>query len=241
MTSTSGKFAMGTRASHENQHLTAYVHSPRTPRGLPDRHSRKFLELPDSELKARPWRRPCPKLVSKRWNRNEYPGKRENAHIARESMTSNGSQVPGISKKEIQDRLALIRQSEHLAWTHSTDSESSEVELETLPLTSPRRNLSFKIPSGKAKEEGRLRCIRPSATRTMATTPNTCCIHLDNLVRLETKKHHHVQDADSEGNLNDGPSSGMTFRDSKLQEFVIRRYHNVPRAIPRTPLQEDPN
>jgi len=108
-------------------------------------------------------------------------------------------------------------------------------------VTKPSIKHLVQILSGKAKQESKLRCIRPSATRSMATTPNTSCIHLDNLVRLETAKHYHVHDAASEGVLNNGPHSSIKIRKSKLQEFVIRRYYSRLREIPRTPPQKNPS
>jgi len=104
-------------------------------------------------------------------------------------------------------------------------------------LASSRRNLSIIIPRRQSDDNELSKCIRPSATTNMATTPSTRCIQLDNLVRLETEKHQHVQDLtiDSEVNETDGPLTSIKICKSKLQEFVMRSYINRKREIPQTP------
>jgi len=252
--SSSGRADVGRRRSYEQHRRSLYNNSASPPAGYRSRHPRQFTGMPEPVLRRpeqqhRSGRRSNTSFRSEQWIRNESQGQRElhpaAIHAKREREIQAGSRDPGRSNKAVMEdyqRAQLLLKSQKL--DQDSDSESSEVEVEKLRVrrrASPRKNLSIIIPSGTPEKKGKSKCIRPSATRNTATTPSTRCIQLDNLVRLETEKHQHVQEltTDSEGQETDGPPSSIIIHKAKLQEYVIRRYNNHRREIPQTPLQKD--
>jgi len=253
--SSSGRPDPGTRGSHGHHHWNLYNNSSNPPTGYRSRRPRPFLEMSDlvfrrTAQQRSPGRRSSSTSVPReQWVRNESQAPRQLFHAAtlksRKQTITTGSSDPGKSNKAVREdyqRARLLFESQKL--DQDTDSESSEVEFEKQRVRrpkSPRKNLSIIIPSGRADNNVQLKCTRPSATTNMATTPSTRCIQLDNLVRLETEKHQHMQEltTDSECNETDGPPTSIKISKAKLQEFVTRRYNNRRREIPQTPLWTD--
>jgi len=250
--SSSGRLDSGYRSNGQIHNNSS---SSRAAAGYRSRRPQPFLEVPDAVFRAparyRSGRRSNRRIGNENWVKRKSHDLRQLFHSAKHANRKHkmkaGSGDPRKSKKAVKEedyrRARLLLESQKL--DEDTDSDSSEVEFEkqrVRSLTSPRKkNLSIIIPSGRADSNMYSKCIRPSATRNKATTPSTRCIQLDNLVRLETEKHQHLQDftTDSEGNDTDGPPTSIKICKAKLQELVTRRYNNRRREIPQTPLWRD--
>jgi hypothetical protein len=249
--SSSRRLVYGTIGSQKRHNCYLFNNSSTSPYGYRSRCPRPFVEISESVHRVpikqrRPRRKPSTNDIAEQWVRNESQAQRQLFHaatlITRKQTVTTGSRDQGKHNKSAMEdyqRARLLLESQKLDW--DTDSESSEVEFEKHRVRrqkAPRKNLSIIIPSGRADNN---KCTRPSATTNMATTPSTRCIQLDNLVRLETEKHQHVQVlvTDSEGNETDRPPTSIKISKAKLQEFVTRRYNNRRREIPQTPMWKD--
>jgi len=246
--SSSGRLDSGYRSNGQIHNNASSSHAAA---GYRSRCPQPFLEVSDTDFRAparhRSGRRSNTRIGNENWVKRKSLDQRQLLHSAKHANRKHKmtalSGDPRKSKKAVKEedyhRARLLLESQKL--DEDTDSDSSEVEFEKQRFrssTSLRKNLSIIIPSGRADSNMYSNCIRPSATRNMPTTPSTRCIQLDNLVRLETEKHQHLQDftTDSKGNDTNERLTSIIISKAKLQKLVTRRYNNRRREIPQTPL-----